>query len=630
MKEMNVSEDKNISAKLLKGAAVLSLAAIITKVLGMLQKIPLQNIGGDGVFGIYNTVYPIYTIMITLTTAGFQAAAAKFVAEQQASGNEDGKRRVLRMTSWLMLILGIAGWAMMYFGAPVVAGWIGSDQLIPSLRAAAPALLFFPLCSSLRGYFQGLQDMVPTGVSQVMDQGIRVAVMIGLILYLTNVSAPDAVIAGGALAGSTAGAAVGLLTMLWFWHRERKRIHVVSFRSLSGAGKVQREGMEQEQSQGQPHVQGQLQYQQGLGQANEQGESQALQESGQAYLQARTQVQQESGQAYPQVQTQEQTKFQAETTAQLKGSHLMRAIVRYALPICVSALAVPLISLVDTFTLPRLLADGNVGNELAVMAEIGVYNRGIPLVQLVTMIASSLSILFIPAMADLTVRGDQPEIKKQIQLSLRWFWLIGLAASLGLAALAEPINIMLYENAQGTDAMVWIAWTAAPGAMVAVTAALLQGLGAVGAPALHLLGAALLKTALNALLVPQLGIAGAAIAGVCAYAAAAALNAALLLRRTGLRLRLRDALLRPAAAVLAMAAAVLLLRLGAAGLAGAAALPPGRALAAAESLAGVLLGAAVFAAAVLRLRLLSATEIAALPRIGPKLLKALRLLRLLP
>ncbi|MGG6312058.1 putative polysaccharide biosynthesis protein [Paenibacillus macerans] len=533
---------ESLSSKLLKGAAVLSAAALITKLLGMLQKIPLQNIGGDGVFGIYNTVYPFYALLITLTTSGFQAAVAKFVAERHAAGREREQREVLRTAAVLMAVLGMAAAGILYFGAPLLSRLMGSSLLAPALQGAAPALLFVPIGAALRGYFQGLQNMLPTAISQVTEQAARVTVMIVLLLYLSRLQAPEHVIAGGALAGSVAGAAAGLAVMLLYWRAYLKRLR-------------QRGSFEPPESA-------------------------------------------------------------------VRRRSLLPAILKYAIPICLASLAVPLISLVDTFTLPRLFSEH--GEELRIMAQVGIYNRGIPLVQLVTMLAASLSVLFIPAMAELQMKGDADTIRRQSQVALRWFWLIGLAASLGLALLAEPINVMLYEDAAGTATFAWVAWTAAPGALVAVTSALLQGLGHVRAPALHLLAAALLKTALNALLVPQLGITGAAIAGIAAYTAAAALNLALLLRRTGLRPRLRDAVLRPLAAALAMAAAVLALRLAAAEL------PEGRGMAAAESLLGVLLGAAVFAAAVLRTRLLSAAELSALPRVGPKLLALLRKLRLLP
>ncbi|SDG16934.1 Membrane protein involved in the export of O-antigen and teichoic acid [Fontibacillus panacisegetis] len=539
------SSNDGVSSGLLKGAAVLSVAAIITKLLGTLQKIPLQNIGGDGVFGIYNTVYPFYTILITLATAGFPTVVSKFVAERHVLGGEAEKREVLRVATGVMALLGIAGSMTMYFGAPFISRLIGSSHLVLALRSAAPALLFIPLSASLRGYFQGLQDMMPTAVSQVIEQAVRVTVMIVLLLYLSGIDAPESLVAGGALAGSAAGGAAGLIVVLLYWRKYNKKTSKREYRAVAN-----------------------------------------------------------------------------QTGNHTKGLSLLREMLYYAIPVCLAALAVPLISLVDTFTLPRLLTESS--DELGTMIEVGVYNRGIPLVQLVTMLASSLSVLFIPVLAEMNLRGDREGIRKQSGLALKWFWLIGLASSTGLAILAEPINIMLYEDGTGTNTMIWIAWTAAPSALVAVTAALLQGLGVVRAPALNLLAAAAIKTALNVLLVPQLGITGAAIAGIAAYTAAAALNLALLLRQVQLRPRLVDAVLRPLAAVLAMSAAVLLLRLGAD-----AVLPHGRLLAALESLLGVLLGAAVFAAAVLRTRLLSAAELAALPRIGPKLLKALRRMHLL-
>lgn len=557
----------NLSSKLLKGAAVLSAAALLTKLLGMLQKIPLQNIGGDGVFGIYNTVYPFYLLFLTLTTAGFQAAVAKFVAERQASGRESEQREVLRTAAVGMSLLGAVCAALLYFGAPFLSRLIGSSLLIPALQGAAPALLFAPLTAALRGYFQGLQNMVPTALSQVTEQAARVAVMILLLLYLSGLHMPEHVLAGGALVGSAAGAAVGLMVMLIYWQNYGRRSALSKFGGKLSVAPGNR-----------PVSEPVAKIKDGAGKS-----------------------------------------LDASSVTRMA---LLGALWKYALPISLAALAVPLMSLVDTFTLPRLLPGH--GGELQIMAQVGVYNRGLPLVQLVTMLASSLSVLFIPAMAELQIKRNDSAIRKQVQLALRWFWLIGLAASLGLSMLAEPINVMLYEDATGTGTLAWIAWTAAPSAMVAVTSALLQGLGHVRAPAWHLLAAAILKTALNALLVPQLGITGAAIAGIAAYGVAAALNLALLLRYTGQRPRLRDALLRPLAAALAMAAALGLLRLAAVEL------PPGRSLAAAESLLGVLLGAAVFVAAVLRTRLLTAAELGALPRVGPKLLALLRKLRLLP
>ncbi|WP_138496105.1 putative polysaccharide biosynthesis protein [Paenibacillus pinistramenti] len=542
---MKQSKQSSGGSKLLKGAALLGMAAIASKLLGTLQKIPLQNLGGDGVFGIYNTVYPFYTLLVTLATAGFPAAVSKFVAEREADRDERGAHEILRVSAVIMMALGIFGSAVLFFGASWLGDWIGSPHIIPALRAAAPALLFVPASAALRGFFQGQQNMLPTAVSQVVEQAVRVAVMIILLLYLTSAGSGEGTIAGGAMFGSAAGGAAGLAVMLLFWQSSKEKGSVSSVQGTASAG-----------------------------------------------------------------------------TAGNTDRIGMRQLLAYAVPICLAALASPLLTLMDTFTLPRLLSEG----EISVMEQIGIYNRGIPLVQLINMMATSLSVLFIPAMAELKFKGDLKSAAGQAGTALRWFWMIGCAASVGLGVLAEPINIMLYKNSAGSDTLLLLAFTAAPAAMATVSAALLQGIGIVRAPALAMVLAAALKAALNVLLVPGLGISGAAIAGIAAYGLAAGLNMALLVRRMGLAPSLRTALWQPLLGLLAMAAAVLLLRLGfaAAGLTGR------RLDAAAESVLGVVLGAAVFLAAALRLRLITGAELEALPRIGPKLAAALGKLRLLP
>lgn len=554
------------TSRLLQGAFILSAAAIISKLIGTLQKIPLQNLGGDAVFGIYNTVYPLYTMLLTVAMLGLPAAISKFVAEASAGRRDDEGQRILRLSAIITGISGLVIGAITYAGAPIIAGWVGNSHVMPALRTSAWGLAVVPIMSALRGYFQGLHNMVPTAVSQIVEQSVRVTVMIVLLLYLTSQGAGAESIAAGALLGSAGGGAAGLVIMLLYLRRHKRLLRQVA--SLDAAASV---------------------------------ESQNVKPSN--------------------------AEIKERANQRIMGVKA-GGLLAYGIPVMLGALAMPLIGLVDVFTVPRLLS--SVGSEVEAMTQFGVYNRGLPLVQIVTMIATSLSVVFIPALAEAKYKGDTKLIENRCSLSLRWFWLLGLAASAGLAVLAEPINMALYGDTAGSSTMTWLALTAVGGTVSIISAALLQGLGYVRAPALHLLAAALLKAALNLLLVPQQGVTGAAIAGVAAHSFAAALNVLLLYRQGHLRLRLADGLARPAllTAGLALAAAAASWGVGAA--ATAAGIGGGRTASLAQSLLGVLAGCAVFAVGAIALRLLSESELRQLPGFGPSLADKLKKLRLFP
>lgn len=542
-------------SRLIQGAFILSAAAIGSKLIGTLQKIPLQNMGGDAVFGIYNTVYPLYMMLITIAAAGFPAALSKYVAEYEAAGRWEDSRRMLRVSTVTLVLFGFVLGTMMYFGAPILGTWIGDDHVVPALRSGALALAFIPWMVLLRGYFQGQHNMVPTAVSQIVEQSVRVVVMIGLLLHMIHAGAGVDEIAAGALLGSAAGGAAGLLVMAFYWRRESSS----------------RRNLELEQP----------------------------------------------------------VASAVDLSEQREGYGLiLRRLVIYAVPICLSALAVPLMGLVDTFTVPRLLKFTGLSGQ-AVMAQFGVYNRGIPLVQLVTMMATSLSVLFIPALAEAKFKGQKEVVDKQCRMALLWFWLLGLAASVGVAALADPINIMLYKDTEGSGVMRWIAFTAVGGTVSIISAALLQGIGIVRAPAFHLLAGAGLKLGLNLLLVPSLGITGAAIAGVASHFTAAALNVILLVRSTGFRLNAADLLAKPLFIITGLALAAWGVSGAVEGILTVSGIAPGRLGVSAASLAGVAAGGGAFLAGAAFTRLLTEEELRLLPKIGKPLTKMLAAMRLL-
>ena len=189
----------------LKGALILSLAGVIVKIMGAFFRIPLSNLIGSIGMGYYQVVYPIYTLFLTLAVAGFPTALAKLVSEQRAVGDFKGANKTFRISYTVLFITGLISFSIFFFGAEFISTVILKNSgAYAAMVAISPALLFVPLMSSYRGYFQGRRDMTKIAVSQVIEQFFRVSLGLFLGYMLMKSYGPEMGAAGGVL-----GAAIG-------------------------------------------------------------------------------------------------------------------------------------------------------------------------------------------------------------------------------------------------------------------------------------------------------------------------------------------------------------------------------------------------------------------------------------
>ena len=157
-----------------QGAVVLGIAGIIIKVLGAFFRIPLANLIGDQGMGYYQTAYPIYVLFLTLATAGIPIAISRMVSERIAMDEYYEAHKVFRVSFILLFIIGITSASICFFGAELLVDAMGNPGAKFAMMAISPALLFVPMQAAYRGNFQGMQDMKPTAVSQVIEQLFRV------------------------------------------------------------------------------------------------------------------------------------------------------------------------------------------------------------------------------------------------------------------------------------------------------------------------------------------------------------------------------------------------------------------------------------------------------------------------
>jgi O-antigen/teichoic acid export membrane protein len=620
------------------GVVAMTGAALLSKLIGSLQKIPLQNMAGDRVFGLYNAVYPLYQLVAVLATAGLPTAVSIVIARRAQAAEDGGPRGERLALLAALLLLGVSGtvsFLLMWAGASRIAAWIGDASAAPAIRMLAIALLLSPLAAALRGFMQGRGLMTYSALSQVADQLVRVAVMLSALGAGLVAGWSEAALAAAVMSGSAAGAGAALLLLGLLLSRLRKG----NFLLGDGEGSARERASEREDKASREDG------------AIREGTYEREEKASREGMPASEDKDVREG--MPEREVRDGIALADAAKARLvagvaEGSGPRKRLGRLwveikelaglALPAALAAIVVPALGVVDVFTVPRfLLVDGHA--EASAMEMFGIYSRAQPLVQLVIMAAGAASAALVPGFVAAKQSGQFLDAGLRLSLLMRISWIIGAASALGLAMLAEPINIMLYKDAQGTAAFALTGLTALAGCVSAASAPALQSLGATRVPAALLLLAALLKGVLNAALVPSLGIQGAAISGVAALSAAAMLGAAALRRAAasaGAPPHVRPAAgagsgMRPAAgaalALAAMAAALWLLERGLAPALGHS-LPP-RMAAAVLALTGVAAGACVFAAAVLRCGVIGAREWRVLPG-GEALAARLRRWRLLP
>lgn len=204
----------------IKGAAILTLAGFSSRFVGAFFRVALAMLIADEGVGLFQMAYPVYGALLALSTAGIPLAISKLVSENLAKGNYHAAYRIFRVALALLALSGLVVSVGMYLGAPLFASSIARDpRAYLPLASIAPAIFFVTVMSAYRGFFQGQQQMIPTAISQIVEQVARVTVALLLVALLLPRGLEQA--AAGASFGAVAGAFFGLLVLMFIWQRRR-------------------------------------------------------------------------------------------------------------------------------------------------------------------------------------------------------------------------------------------------------------------------------------------------------------------------------------------------------------------------------------------------------------------------
>lgn len=498
---------------LLSGALILMVSTVIVKVIGAIFKIPLGNLIGMTGMGYYSAAYDIYTPIYTIAMAGLPIAVSKLVAEAVAQERFRDARSLLRVAKKTFLVTGLLGFMIIALASfPFTHYVTKSPESMYSMLVVAPSMLFCCVMSCYRGYYEGVRNMNPTAVSQVIEAlgklvfGLFVAyiiIKIGVSDYQSNgmvfgqvIDDPGKTVsnmflgevsenvfnaalpfaAAGAISGVTLGTVIGAIFLVL---RDR----------ISGDGIT----------------------------------SEELERSAPA----------------------------------LPDRENFKKLMLFALPVVLGALAQNLASLIDLATVQNKLAyameagrdalisshgtalltvpEGDIASNLYGCYKGGAYS----FYNLIPTITSMIGISALPNLATAWAQDDRKMIKFNIESVLRVVSIIALPVGLGISALSTEILTIFYPGNQQVPIMAKLLfWLAISGVLAGIAmpvTSMLQAIGKQKIPVATVIIGMGVKIVLNWILVgiPEINIMGAAYSTLTCYAVIVVLNIIALVRNSG-------------------------------------------------------------------------------------------------
>lgn len=565
----------------LHGALILTAGVLLVKVIGALFKIPLSAIITEDGMGYFSTAYSFYNVIFSIATAGFPVAVSRMVSESDSLGHWNDVRRVKSAAFPIFLVLGAVGTSLMILTAPFYTRAVGNPGALPALLVLAPSVFLCSVSSVYRGYYEGLCNMYPTTVSQVVESLVKLVFGLsgayfvmhicteelnthGTVLAhpVESVSAGQLLICGLSAAAAILGVTLGSLCSLLYLHRADRRADTITAAMYRAS------------------------------------------------------------------------------PAPASHRAVTKRLVRTAIPIAVGAVAMSFSGLIDaSFLQTRVMAVLRENPEPmlnmyagCIPAEnlnapssipnflFGCYNMALTLFMLVPSVTQAFGVSALPSVTHAWTRGVHKALSAAVETVLRITCMFALPAGIGLSVLAEPVTELIYGARMSTPIIARALTVMGIGAIFAAVTtplgSMLQAVGRMELPVILVLGGLGVKIILNYILagIPEINILGGGISTLVCYFLVTLAEGIALLRITHVRIHFGNAVLKPLFASLLCAATALGVQHGMGILTGGSRL---------DTVASVLSAVLVYGVSLVLLRALQASDFAMLPS-GEKIAKRLQ------
>ena len=508
-----MAEQKRKSQTLLNGALILSIATIIIKVIGVIYKIPLSNMIGTVGRGLFDSAYSLYVPVYTVAMAGLPVAISNMVSKAMALGRYRDVKVIHKVAKRLFLLVGIVGTLAMFILAYPYALSAKNMDIIPAVLIITPSIFFCCVMSSYRGYYNGLRNMTPTAISQVIEAGGKLifglvlakwAISYGLSRFeaghtvfgqtvATEAEAMSAIYpyaAAGATAGVTFGTVIGVIYLVILHKIKGDRI----------------------------------------------------------------------------------TKAELISAPKPESSSLIaKKMFQFAIPVALSSLVFSITNLIDAITVQNRL-ETVVLNNLPLIREMyatqlvgvldadvknflyGAYSLSLDFRNLIPSITMTLGISAIPALSAAWAVKNRKAIKVSVESVMRVTMLVAMPCGIGMGVLAQPILAAFYGSGASASGVSIAApvltvygFTIFLIALSQPMTNMLQALDKTKIPLISLSAGAFAKLIANFIFVsiPKLNVNGAVVGTVLCYVIVVSINFVALIKTAKVRINLLSVFIKP-------------------------------------------------------------------------------------
>lgn len=213
------------SSKFARGTLILTIGALLCKVIGAFYRIPLSNILGPEGIGVYQLVFPVYSLFLIFASGGVPAALSKLVASCRAKGEKSRAKRFLFQAILLLAFFSLVFALLFFLLGAKIATFQGNSLASLGYVGAAAAIIFASVLTAFRGYFQGYQNMLPTAVSQILEQVLKL--VLGLTFAFLLMPKGVGFGAMGAMLGVAAGEVVALAYLFASYLVKREKTDIL-------------------------------------------------------------------------------------------------------------------------------------------------------------------------------------------------------------------------------------------------------------------------------------------------------------------------------------------------------------------------------------------------------------------